>query len=133
MTRGTRAAVVSSRKTRPGRSRRDKLLRGPDPGPRLEWVEWESRVAYFAAAGGGAGNSASWKTLISQRPFCLVIVTIMRPLRGGTSEPSAAFVPVMTVSASTVAIWGVKKRMLLTVPVRLEAFRLPLKREANQS
>src|ERR1700730_14101051 len=74
----------------------------------------ESCEAYFVAAEGGAGNSASWKTLISQRPFCLVIVTIMRPLRGGTTEPSAAFVPVMTVSASTFAICGLKKRMPLT-------------------
>src|SRR5260370_9177 len=42
------------------------------------------------------------------------MVTIIRPLRGGTAEPSAAFVPVITGSASKGAICGGKTRMRLT-------------------
>jgi hypothetical protein len=81
----------------------------------------------FAAPPRGAGNSASWNVPICQRPFCLVIITIMSPLRGGICDPSGAFVPVMTVSASASASSGVKKRMLFTVSVRCESFRLPAK------
>ncbi len=57
---------------------------------------------YFAVR--GAGNSASWKLLISQRPFCFVTTTIIRPFRTGASDPSFSLVPVITVSASTSAI-----------------------------
>src|SRR6267378_495937 len=48
-------------------------------------------------------------------------------------QPMAVLLPVITVSASTIAICGVKKRMLRTVSVRFEALRLPLKRDANQA
>ena len=51
--------------------------------------------------------------------------------RWGISDPSAAFVPVITVSASTAASSGLKKRMLVTVSVRSESFKIAAKKRCE--